>query len=543
MPHIYKIHAMADGSRSSSPQNAQVTSSPAWKYWLLPSVADLIFVALLAVLVFTPLSVKLLGDAGIGWHIRTGQLILSDHAVPHEDPFSTQIHLPWFAWEWLYDVAAGKLEAWCGLNGVVWLTAVVVAAVFAWTFRLLLARGTNLFLALALILLAISASTIHFLARPHVLSWLFALAWFEILDSTERNGSSDRTGSGRRWLWVLPILMLLWANIHGGFVLGFVLVAIYWIGSFWTWLTRKESRIEESLERIAAGKRLRELTAVGLASLLASLINPYGWNLHAHIYSYLTNRFLMEHIDEFQSPNFHGLAPKCFLILLLLSVAMLIARGRALRPSNVLLALFAVYAGLYASRNIPVSSIFLVLIVGPLVSTGKPGAFAKRMTAIDSRLRGHVWPIVAAAATIMIAANGGRIGSSQWMDAHFDPKRMPVDAVNFLQQQGVQSAIFSPDNWGGYLIYRLYPHNKVVVDDRHDFYGEDFLQFYLTAIHLEPGWEVFLHARDCLLLPKRSPLSTMLLKMPGWKVVYSDDVAVVFMRPSEREDSDRFPNH
>jgi len=412
---------MADGSISSLPQNPQVTSSPAWKYWVLPSVADLIFVALLAVLAFTPLSVKLLGDAGIGWHIRTGQQILATHAIPREDPFSTQIHQPWFAWEWLYDVAAGELEASCGLNGVVWLTAVVIAAVFASTFRLLIQRGTNLFVALVFVLLAISASTIHFLARPHVLSWLFVVGWFSILDSTERHLSHPLTGVRARRIWLLPVLMLVWANVHGGFLLGFVLLGIYWLSSFWTWWRLNGSRIEESLEKIAAGKRARDIALAGVASLAVSFVNPYGWKLHAHIYSYLTNRFLMDHIDEFQSPNFHGLAQKCFLALLLVSLAVLMARGRELRLSSGLLVLFAIYAGLYSSRNIPIASILLMLIAGPLAPSLKFSSFAQRMTAIDSNLRGHLWPLVATVAVLLAAANGGRVGSSQWIDAHFDP--------------------------------------------------------------------------------------------------------------------------
>jgi hypothetical protein len=508
---------------------------------VLPSVADLIFVALLAVLVFTPLSVKLLGDAGIGWHIRTGQLIAADRAVPRVDPFSSQIRQPWFAWEWLYDVAVGKLEAWCGLNGVVWFTAVVIAAVFAGTFRLLVVRGTNLFVGLVLILLAISASTIHFLARPHVLSWLFTLAWFWILDATERNGFAETGALGSAWLWLVPVLMLVWVNVHGGFVLGLVVLAIFWLGSLWSWLTLKQLRIEEALEKVRAGKRTRDLTLVGLASLAASFVNPYGWKLHTHIYSYLTNRFLMDHIDEFQSPNFHQVAEKCFLVLLLLLLAILIARGRQLRLSGAWLVLFSVYAALYASRNIPVSAILMVLIVGPLASCRKTSGFAERMSVIDGELRGHVWPLVAAVATLMIAANGGRVGSSPWMDAHFDPRRMPVDAVTFLEQQEIRSPIFTPDYWGGYLIFRLYPGNKVVVDDRHDFYGDNFLRFYRTAIHLEPGWEAFLRGRDCLLLPRRSALTSMLLNTAEWKTLYSDDLAIVFVPARKGTDTDHAP--
>ncbi len=530
---------MADGSRSSSRQTPQVASYPVWLGWLMPSAADLIFLALLGALVFTPLSVKLLGDAGIGWHIRNGQQILATHAIPRVDSFSSQIRQPWFAWEWLYDVVAGQLETWCGLNGVAWLTAVVIATVFAGTFRWAIARGTNLFLALLLTLLAMSAATIHFLARPHVLSWLFALAWFWILDSTDRNGLHSPRA---RWLWALPLSMVLWVNVHGGFLFGFVLLGIYWRASLWTWVTTLGTRLEDSLQKIASGHRVRQLTGVGLLSVAATFINPYGWKLHAHIYSYLSNRFLMDHIDEFQSPNFHGIAQKCFLALLLIAVAVLAARSRKLRPAEILLVLFAVYAGLYASRNIPVSSTLLVLIVGPLLPSLESWRFVQRMSAVDSHLRGHLWPIFATAAVLLIAAHGGRVGSSQWMNAHFDPKRMPVEAVNSIEQSGIKSPVLSPDYWGGYLIYRLYPHNTVVIDDRHDFYGEPFLRSYLKLVHVEPGWDEFLkfHRIGYLLLPKSAALTTVISVTPGWKPLYSDDVAIMFMRTGMKpEDSDR----
>lgn len=508
---------------------------PAWVRWAMPSIADLIFLGILAVLVLTPLSVKLLNDAGIGWHIRTGQQILATHSIPRVDPFSSQIRKPWIAWEWLYDVVVGGLEKSTGLNGVVWFTAIVIAGTFAALFRMLLARGTNLVIALVLTLLAISASMVHFLARPHVLSWLLALVWFWTLDSTEMPEHKHE-----RLLWILPLLMLIWVNVHGGFVLGFVLLAIYWLGSLWTWLRLKESRIEDALEKIAAGKRVRHLALVGLVTVVASLVNPYGWKLHAHIYCYLTNRFFMEHIDEFQSPNFHGIAQRCFLIILLIAVAALAACSRKLRLSQILLLLFAVYAGMYASRNIPIASIFLVLIVGPMMPSIGLGAFSHRMTNLDTALRGHIGPVIAVVASLAIALNGGRVGSTQLMDAHFDPQRMPVGAVNFVQNSGVRGPVLSPDYWGGYLIYRLYPHNSVVIDDRHDFYGERFLRSYLTTMHVEPRWEHFLEVHsECLVLPKNTALSTMLGKSPEWKTAYSDDVAAVFVTSRIPEDTDR----
>src|ERR1700691_257486 len=151
---------MAIGSISSTEKRPDeerlaADSPPAWARWVVPSVGDLIFVALLGLLAFTALSVRLLGDAGIGWHIRTGQLIVATGAIPRVDPFSataltTMSGQPWFAWEWLYDLLVGWLESAAGLNGVVLFTALTIAMVFSWTFRLLLRRGTNVLVAVVL---------------------------------------------------------------------------------------------------------------------------------------------------------------------------------------------------------------------------------------------------------------------------------------------------------------------------------------------------------------------------------------------------------
>ncbi len=526
---------MADDSRRSLG-----TLTPPWVRVAMPSTADLIFVALLTALVFTPLSVRLLGDAGIGWHIRAGQQILATHTIPRVDSFSSTMGgKAWFAWEWLYDLVVGGVEAILGLNGVVWFTALVIAGVFAWTFRLLILRGTNLLIALVLVLFAISAAMIHFLARPHVVSWLFTLAWFWILQSCEKKSPDGRGFRRGRVLWLLPLLMLVWVNVHGGFLVGFVLLGIFWAGALWDWACTKQGRIEDLFSRIAARKRARTLVGVGLMSLAASLANPYGWKLHAHVYSYLSNRFLMDHIEEFRSPDFHGVAQKCFLILVLITLAALAAHGRGLRMSEMLTVLLAVFTGMYASRNIPVSSLLLVMVIGPLLSPVRLGQrFFEKMTAVESGLRGHLWPILAVALTFLIAVNGGRPGSSVLMDAHFDPSRMPVEAVDYLQTQKLAGPVLSPDYWGGYLIYRLYPGTKVVIDDRHDLYGEEFLKSYLKMMKVQPGWKEFLqeHQVRCLVLAREAALTNLLLEMqmplekPDWIEVYGDDTAVVLVR-------------
>ncbi len=545
---------MVIGSRTSP-----ADPRPAWARWVVPSVGDLIFAALLGLLVFTTLSVRLLGDAGIGWHIRTGQLILATHAIPRVDPFSaTMSGHAWFAWEWLYDVLLGWLESAAGLNGVVLFTALVIAAVFAWTFRLLLRRGTNILVAFLLVLLAASAAMIHFLARPHVVSWLFTVAWFCVLDSSEVSGwasdpESFATSETNRphilMLWLLPPLMLVWVNVHGGFLVGFALLAIYWCSAAWQWLKPAGDRFEEVLRQIRAGRLVRALTLTGILSGLATLVNPYGLQLHVHIYRYLTSRFLMDHINEFQSPNFHYVAQKCFAGLLLLTLVALAVKKREAgqaRASQALIILFAVYSGLYASRNIPVSSLLLTLIIGPWLSEAmrrlrsrrKGGQgfaspqFLQRMEAVEFSLHGHLWPIAMVLFACWITAHGGMLGATPLMDAHFDAKRFPVAAVDYLTKEDVQGPLVSPDDWGGYLIYRLYPRVRVVIDDRHDFYGEQFLKSYLKMVQAQPGWQDFLQQSRAhsVVVPKDSALANLLAETAGWKAIYSDDVATIFVR-------------
>ena len=168
-------------------------------------------------------------------------------------------------------------------------------------------------------LLAISASTIHFLARPHVRELVVcAGARFGFWIPSSAILLPPRNGQEATPIVVAaPGLMLVWVNVHGGFLLEFMLLGIFWLGALWT-LVRATGEYR-SRSRFAKSRResaFESLTWVGhCRQLWRALMNPYGWKLHEHIYHYLTNRFLMDHIEEFQSPNFHGLAQRCFLLV------------------------------------------------------------------------------------------------------------------------------------------------------------------------------------------------------------------------------------
>ncbi len=556
---------------------AQPTSSAL--RFLVPSVRDIIFIFLFWSLLAGPLSNRPLADADIGWHIRNGEQILATHSLPRSDPFSSTMQgQRWFAWEWLYDMLLGILHQACGLNGVVWLCALLVAAIFALLLWQLLQGGTGLLLAILLMLLAEAAATIHLYARPHIVSWLFSLLWFVVLEHWEHWDKWERREqeSLPQWIrWFFPASMLLWVNVHGGWIFGLALLGIYTIAAFVNGV-----RAQDEFAASRALHRARAMASAFAVSAVATLVNPYDWRLHAHIYRYLGDRYLMNHIDEFRSPDFHGWSQRSFAVILVLVLAAFAGnrlsdnrtsgnrtsgnrtsdnRGK-LRLSQLLVVLLAAYAGFYSSRNLPVSSMLLVLVAGPILwgnfasLAEKPGAwhwvrngaarisnFSDRMGAQEMELRGHLWPIVSVALAFAICLEGGWLGSRQLIHAQFDPKKLPVAAVTFLQKefqdsqekQASAEPVFSTDAWGGYLIYRMYPERKVVVDDRHDLYGSDRIRQYLILTQGEPGWQSVLKEWQIrtALLPTDSTLANLLRELPqDWRVAYEDNVAVVFER-------------
>ena len=118
------------------------------------------------------------------------------------------------------------------------------------------------------------------------------------------------------------------------------------------------------------------------------------------------------------------------------------------------------------------------------------------------------------------------------MRAQFDARRFPVQAVNYIADQHVPGPIFSLDYWGGYLIYRLYPDAKVVLDDRHDFYGDRVIKNYLKIVTVLPTYQKELDAMrvDWVLVPRWSSLANILRLNPTWTSVYEDSTAALFHR-------------
>ena len=531
---------------SNSAENAQPSGaqrpplSSAWFHFLVPSVSDVVFIAILAGLSCGALGRLLLRDAGIGWHIRNGQIMLSTHTITRSDPFSATIHGgPWYAWEWLYDVLIAVIHLTLGMNGVVFFTAAVIAATFVLTLHFAVRRGGNLAIVIFLLLLSLGASSVHFLARPHVFSWLLTVIWFEVLDSAVNRGRKLTSE-----LFALPLLMMLWVNLHGGYVLGFVLLGIYLVDGAIRFFTAPGQRGETQ-------SWLKRLGLVTLLCFAASFVNPYGYHLHVHVYRYLSDRYLMDRISEFLSPDFHSPAQQCFAVLLLVTIMVLTSARRQLTPARLLVLLFAAYSGLYATRDLPTSSLLITLIIAPMLSQSVADAagnsrilpwfrgcfsrlhsFGSRMANLEVNFSEHFWLVVIFLLGLWASMFGGRIGSAQFINAYFDEKRFPIEAVDFIAKKKIQEPIFSQDYWGGYLIYQLYPQTKVVVDDRHDLYGDQFFKDYLKVMFIQPGWDKILEQEhvNWVLMPPGSTLANMLRLKSDWHIVHEDSMAVLFQR-------------
>lgn len=461
---------------------------------------------------------SLLGDADTGWHIRTGEFILRSGTVPVRDLFSfSRPNQPWFAWEWLADVVFAQAHRWAGLEAVAGLCMVLLCASAAIVLAWLLDRGAGLWVAVLVTLAVVSASSIHYLARPHVFSiLLFPLALW-LLDS-DRQRPTPR-------VWLLVPLSALWANLHGGFVAWLVTVALL--------------PLAVAVER-DWWKFRRYACLAGLCAG-STLLNPYGWRLHAHIVSYLGSSWILDNVNEFQSPRFRSENMVVFAFFLLAGVA-LASRALSRREwySGGLVLLWA-FAALRSARHVPLYAAAAAPVVASELSVwwGSAAARSRRQSLVrvfwdsgqelgQSRRLGFWTPLLAALAVWLAAPSPPM--------SDFPAARFPVAAVahtlDRLAPPDRPPRILTSDQWGDYLIFRLYPRQRVFFDGRSDFYGPMLGADYKELMGAGHRWpELFArYAFEVALLPCDWPLASVLERDPDWELLYRDGVALVFLR-------------
>lgn len=482
-------------------------------HWWLPSLSATIWVVMFLGLSLTSARTVLISaDSDPAWHRVLGNWMIQHHAIVREYNLLHTIHGPLLTKEWLSEVLFAVAANALGWNGVVLVAATLIATCFWLLHRQLLAEGTEAGFATVLVLMAMFACSIHWIARPflftHLLTLVFAwqLRWFQ----------RDRV-SARQLFALLPLLMILWVNLHGAFMTGLILIGMYALGS-----------TISGWRRPAAGHKPGTLWALLLVCVVALLVNPNSWALPAHLVSFLQSRELATLTTENASLNFHIPILHGFsLLLFVLALVLLIIRPK-LDATDVLLVGGWGYFALLYGRNV---SIF-ALVVTPLL--------AQWLTELAQTHRECTMQVTAInrtadAATILAAIVCGVLLIKSRIATDFPSDRYPTAAVDYLRAhpEAVHGEMFNALLWGGYMEFYL-PGRKPFIDSRNDFYGIDLVRDFAIPDGPKAGWKAVFARYNVgwTILPVQHPLNRILELSPDWTLVFSNQQALVFSHVS-----------
>lgn len=467
--------------------------------------------ALIGVLSNTHFS-KLLADPDTYLHLAIGRWILENGAVPKIDPFSHSMPgAAWTAHEWLSGVVFYGVHYVAGWAGLVVATALLFAGTLAYVMRFLLARMEPVH---ALLFTALTASMAmgHLLARPHILVWPLLAVWV---------GSLINAGEhGRGPAWRLLPLMVLWANLHGSFTLGLALGAAL------------------ALDAVLMCPPGQRLTAAWpwagfiTLSVVAAMVTPSGWRGLWFTVHMMQMTYGLDVIIEWRSPDFHKFQTLELWLMLLLAIA---CSGRMRLPwLRLLLMLGLTHLALKHQRHVSILGLVTPFLVAtPMARQWRATAGAARdAESLDRVFRAFAAPAqpgaVAAAALLTTLLIGTVLQSDR-----FEPvaANTPEAAVQAAVRAGVIGPVFNSYRFGGYLVYSGVP---VFIDGRADMYGDAMVKRQLDAVSLGKPEDLPQLLEDYrigwTLLESDAPALALLDRMPGWRRIYADAVAVVHVR-------------
>jgi hypothetical protein len=494
-----------------------------------PSLYDIIFI-IWAVVVPVGFGSRLLNsDGDLARHLRLGEIMLGRHALLREDVFSfTRAGQPFVAFEYGSELVYAAAYRVAGLAGVAVLAGLVLALAYALVARFLIRRGGDPLLAYLISMAAAVLGASHWLARPHLFTMLLVVVLLELLQHTTR-----------RALLAYPLLFLLWANLHGGFSFGCILIAIYALGE------AAEGLLSADRAPWLARSR-HHAAALGLA-LAASLVNPNGYHLLGHVFGFFGNSAILAQTQEFFSPDFHTINGKIFLGVLLAVIAAL-ACSRRRPPVTTLLVLLATIAfALISQRNIELFALTaLPLAALHLDAEWRALPLLRGAKAVFEREYAGQYPGVGAATVSLLllglALAGGTVAGVPVVPNRFDERSFPVRAVARARAEGLQGRMYNNFIWGGYLLL-AWPEQRVFIDGGTDHYGEKLFNEWIQVWNLDKGWrDVLSRWRiSVVLVPPESRLADELIRDHQWRVWYRDSTAVL-LRPSGGTDTSAVPS-
>jgi hypothetical protein len=466
------------------------------------------------------------GDGDPGRHIRVGSHILETRSIPTVDLFShTMRGEPFIPFEWLSEVIFAGFHMFAGLAGVAVLTALLFGATVAVVYLTMARSGVPTFIAFLFAFASMALQAVHLHPRPHMFTTLLVAAFAFLLLEARRDQRTRR-------LLLLPPLMAIWANLHGGFLVGFILLFMFVADA---WLARWGTQGE--------GPRGYAVWITGVLALcfLASLLTPAGFGLWPHTTGYLGEDWLVDFTQEYTSPDFHNPVIKFFLATLMLGIAVLaMVRSRVDRLGLATWILFTAFA-LHSGRNIPLFAVLaLPWLAGWTIDLAEqdtlPGrrltrfmGWTRRLSRTEAMLAG--WPaLVVGVVGLTVVA----LGPNRRDVYRFSSEVFPVAAVEVLLDSDFEAPgpVYNEFGWGGYLLYRAWPEIPVFIDGQTDFYGEELTQEYVRIRELRPDWESLVdkHRVRWALIPVDAPLAQGLKLHTDWELVYSDSVAMAFVR-------------
>jgi hypothetical protein len=481
---------------------------------------SIVFLAVLFVGLFA-MAARNATDPDLWWHLATGRFIVQHRTVPNSDPFSyTAAGKPWVAHEWLTDVLLYELHRITGWAGLITAFAAVISAAF---FLLYLRCGTCPYIAGAATLVAALATRPVWGVRPQVLSLLLTSLWLLILERSERNPKI-------LW-WTLP-LTVLWVNLHAGFALGLALLALFLAGEWIEWKIAKPQ----------APSRSRFLALILALALLLVPLNPNGVKLYWYPIETLRSPAMQSYIAEWASPNFHHAEYWLFLLIVLALFAM-VSWPLTIRPRDLLLLSVSLFAALRSIRLIPL----FVLIAVPLISSriANRQAAKRRPTHPINHPRGPHLPLLAriilngSIVSGMVAFAAIHAADVIRHQAQSEQQLFPEGAAAFLSTHSPTGPIFNSYDWGGYLVWKLYPSVPVFIDGRADVYGDQFLHDFANTYEFKDNWQQTLNRWNIqtVLVPLDSALATGLRSAAGWTVSFDDALAVILTRSPQPQPS------
>ena len=466
-----------------------------------------------------PVAVALLPivDYDLWWHLRTGQWVVEHGTVPVTDPFSQhglETGKPYCAYTWLFDVVVYGLHRALGSEGIFLGRAALALAIVLALHRLVARREPRFLVAAVLLGLAVLALLPVLTDRPWLFTILFATLTLDVILDL-------REGRPARRAWVLPLLFVLWANLHIQFVYGLFLLGLGCAAPLVDRLLHRDGTTAGAAR--AGTADWWKLVAVTAACGAATFLTPYHVQVYRVVLEYATHRVPLREIAEFQAFGFRAPWDWCALVL---GAAAAFALGRRGRFSafDVLLLAAGAWFGFRSQRDVWFLALAsLTVATDPAaLPAALPGFWPTRRQALA--VAGLVLPLLVGYGAF--AASGNHVQAT--LEAQY-----PARAVAFVKEHRCAGPLYNHLNWGGFLIWEL-PELPVAMDGRTNLYGDARIARLMATWRGEPGWDADpdLASAGVIIAEARAPLTSLLRRDERFRLVHEDPTAVVFVARS-----------